>query len=146
MPQESKYYIVEASALPEVFHKVQEVKKLMELEKGHTVHSASQKVGISRSAFYKYKDLIRPFHDLRYGDSVTIQILMADKPGILSHVLSVFSESQVNILTINQNIPTDHRAVVTISAETSPAPLSMEEFLDKLSTISGVLQCQLLAG
>lgn len=145
MHDETKYFIVEASALPEIFHKVLEVKKLMELEE-HSIHSATQKVGISRSAFYKYKDLIRPFQVLQYGSTVTIQLLMEDKTGILSEVLAVFAQSEVNILTINQNIPTDHCAVVTVSAEASQNPLSMDDFLKKLTAIQGVRKCQLLAG
>lgn len=143
---DTKYFIVEASALPETFHKVLEVKRLMELEKEYTIHSATQKVGISRSAFYKYKDLIRPFHDMQHGGIVTIQLLMQDQPGILSQVLAVFAQSKVNILTINQNIPTEHCAVVTISAESPPTPLSMDDFLKKLLQLTGVIKCQLLAG
>lgn len=142
--EEKQYYIVESSALPDIFHKVLEVKKLMALETAHTVHSATQQVGMSRSAFYKYKDLIRPFQDMGQGSILTIQFLMEDKPGILSEVLAIFAKTNINILTINQNIPSDHSAVVTISAQSSH--LNMDDFLHTLSQVSGVVRCQLLAG
>lgn len=146
MQQDTKYFIVEGSALPEIFIKVLEVERLLSLEQEYTVQSASKKVGISRSAYYKYKDMIRPFHDISNGGVVTIQLLVADNPGVLSEVLAVFAQWQVNILTINQNIPSDHRAVVTISAETSHTTLVMEEFLSTLNDVTGVIKGQLLAG
>lgn len=144
--QDTKYFIVEGSALPEIFLKVLEVERLLALEKEYTVQSASKKVGISRSAYYKYKDLIRPFHDIQHGGVVTIQLIVADSPGVLSEVLAVFALWKVNILTINQNIPSDHSAVVTISAETSETTLVMEDFLRTLTQVTGVIKGQLLAG
>lgn len=143
---ESKYYIVESSALPEIFTKVLEVKREMERDPSLSAHSATQKVGISRSAFYKYKDLIRPFTDMKLGNIITFQLFMDNQTGILSEVLLTFATWGLNILTINQNIPTEHCATVTISAESPHSSLAIEEFLSSLTSLSGVLSCQLLAG
>lgn len=144
--EESKYYIVEASALPDIFHKVIQVQRLLELGEEVTAHSATKSVGISRSAYYKYKDLIRPFHDMLTGRIVTLQLLIHDQPGILSQVLAVFGEKGVNILSINQNFPTAHTAVVTISAEASRLSLSLDDFLLAVNQVEGVMKCNLLAG
>lgn len=144
--EQTNYFIVEASALPEVFHKVIQVQRLLELGEEPTAHSATKTVGISRSAYYKYKDLIRPFNDMLHGRIVTIQLLMHDQPGILSKVLAVFGDKGANILTINQNIPSAHTAVVTITAETSGLSLSPESFMAALSQVSGVIKSDLLAG
>ena len=101
----AKYFIVEADAMPEIFRKVAEAKRLLETGEETTVNGATRAVGISRSAFYKYKDSVRPFNDMLHGRIVTFQILLKDEPGILSGVLNVFAGTGVNILTINQNIP-----------------------------------------
>ena len=120
----AKYFIVEASSMPEIF----------------------RKVGISRSAYYKYKDAVRPFNDMLHGRIVTAQILMKDEPGVLSGALNIFSGTGINILTINQNIPVNGCAVVTITAETSTLQRSLEEVLGEVSAGPGVIKCEIVAG
>jgi chorismate mutase len=144
--QSPKYYIVEADALPEVVRKVARAKQLMEMGQAATVNAAVQAVGISRSAFYKYKDAVHPFQDMLHGRIVTIQVVLRDEPGVLSGVLNVFAGTGVNILTINQNIPNGGRALVTITAETSGLHRPLEELLSQGTQTPGVLKCELVAG
>ena len=134
----AKYFIVEASSMPEIFRKVAEAKRLLETGEETTVNGAARAVGISRSAYYKYKDAVRPFNDMLHGRIVTAQILMKDEPGVLSGAL--------NILTINQNIPVNGCAVVTITAETSTLQRSLEEVLGEVSAGPGVIKCEIVAG
>ena len=140
------YFIVEAGALPEVFLKVAEAKRLLETGEETTVNGATRAVGISRSAFYKYKDTVRPFNDMLHGRIVTFQILLKDEPGVLSSVLNIFAQQGGNILTINQGIPVSGCAAVTIGAETSGLTVSMEELLQLALQVEGVLRCEILAG
>ena len=146
MKQTAGYFIVEASAMPEIFRKVAEAKRLLETGEETTVNRAAQAVGISRSAFYKYKDAVRPFNDMLNGHIVTFQVLLKDEPGILSGVLNVLAGTGVNILTINQNIPVNGCAVVTITAETSALQRSLEDMLNAAAGSPGVLKCEILAG
>ena len=146
MSQRQNYYIVEASALPEVFLKVAEAKRYLETGEERTVNSAVRRVGISRSAFYKYKDAIRPFRDMLHGRIVTIQILLRDEPGALSGVLNLFVDWGGNILTINQGIPGDGAAAVTVGLETSGLGTDLEELMSALREESVVLRCEVLAG
>ena len=146
MPQAPKYYIVEANALPEIYLKVAEAKRLMETGEVATVNAATQRVGISRSAFYKYRDAIRPFQDMLHGRIVTLQIMLRDEPGVLSGLLNVLAGTGMNILTINQNIPVNGCAVVTITAETSQMHLSLEDMLQAAADSTGVIRCEVLAG
>ncbi|MEQ2455348.1 ACT domain-containing protein [Flavonifractor hominis] len=140
------YFIVEAGALPEIFLKVAEAKRLLETGEAGTVHQATQRVGISRSAFYKYKDALRPFNDMLQGRIITFQILLKDEPGVLSSVLNIFAKSGGNILTINQAIPANGCAAVTIGAETSGLQIPLEELLQRALDVDGVLRCEILAG
>ncbi|MEG0765355.1 MAG: ACT domain-containing protein [Pseudoflavonifractor sp.] len=146
MTQKPKYFIVEAQALPEIFLKVAEAKRMLETGESDTVNQATRVVGISRSAFYKYKDSVRPFNDMLHGRIVTFQIMLKDQPGILSAVLNIFARTGGNILTINQGIPVSGCAAVTIGAETSGMEEPVEELLARLSGQEGVLRCETLAG
>ena len=141
-----KYYVVEGSALPGVFIKVAEAKRILETGEAATVHEAAQAVGISRSAFYKYKDAVRPFHDMMTGRIITFQAMLKDEKGVLSAILSVFAEFGANILTINQSIPVDGCAAVTIGAATSDMVRPVEALLQEAGALQGVIRFEILAG
>lgn len=146
MGTRSQYFIVEAAALPEIFLKVAEAKRLLEVGEAQTVNEAAQSVGISRSAFYKYKDAVRPFNDMGSGRIVTFQILLKNEPGVLSAVLNSFARCGANILTINQGVPAGGSAVVNIGAETSGLVMTIEEMLSRVAVEAGVVRCEILAG
>ena len=146
MEQSPKYYIVEASALPEIFQKVAEAKRMLETGETDKVNVAAQAVGISRSAFYKYRDSIAPFQNLMAGRIITFQMMLKDKAGVLSAILSIFANCGANILTINQSIPTGGRAMVTISAETGNLSCPLEELSSELSATPGVVRAEVVAG
>ena len=131
MGKKTKFYLVAADALPEIFLKVAE---------------AARQVGISRSAFYKYRDSVQPFNDMKTGRIITFYALLKDNPGVLSNVLSIFAGSGANILTINQSIPTNGCAAVTISAETSDMRESLEELIASAAETAGVVKFEILAG
>ena len=92
MSAKHKYYIVEASALPEVFLKVAEAKRLLSTGEASTVNEATRMTDISRSAFYKYRDAVMPFQNMMTGRIVTFQFLIHDEPGILSRMLDIFPD------------------------------------------------------
>lgn len=146
MEKTPKYFIVEAEALPEIYLKVAETKRLLEIGEVTTVNAATRRTGISRSAFYKYKDAVRPFTDMLHGRIITVQVMLRDIPGVLSAVLNVFAELGGNILTINQSIPVNGCAAVSIGAETSGLKVPMEELLSAVSAVEGVIRCEILAG
>lgn len=141
-----KYYIVEASALPEVFLKVAEAKRLLQAGEVSTVNDATRLTGISRSAFYKYRDTVLPFQNMMTGRIITFQFLLQDRKGLLSTLLSVFAEHKANIHTINSIMPTNGSALVTISAETIDLTISLEDLLREVSQLPGVIKAEILAG
>ena len=141
-----KYYIVMADALPEVFIKVAEAKRMLRLGEVKTIGEAATAVGISRSAFYKYKDAVHPFQNMKAGQILTFYALLKDSPGVLSEYLSIFANSGANILTINQGIPTNGCAGVTISAETGDMEETVDDMITRISAAPGVLKFEILAG
>ena len=146
MAPDTKYYIVEASALPEIFLKVAEAKRLLSTGEASTVNEATRMTDISRSAFYKYRDAVLPFQNMMTGRIITFQLLLHDEPGQLAEILNVFTESKANIITINSIVPTNGTAEVTISAETMDLTVSLEEMLLQLSSSRGVVKAEVLAG
>ena len=146
MASTPKYYIVEASALPEIFLKVAEAKHLLTTGQAATVNDAAKMTGISRSAFYKYRDSLLPFQNMTSGRIITFQLLLHDRPGTLQSLLSIFAEHNSNIITINSIVPTDGCAVVTISAETIHIDTNLEDLLQTLRDTPGVIKAEILAG
>ena len=146
MANAPKYYIVEASALPEVFLKVAEAKRLLQTGEASTVNDATRITGISRSAFYKYRDAVRPFQNMMTGRVITFQFMLQDQKGQLASLLQIFTDHKTNIQTINSIIPSNGCALVTISAETMELTVSLEEFLRELSHVPGVIKAEVLAG
>ena len=146
MGKEIKYYIVAADALPEIFIKVAEAKRMMQTGEADTVGAATRLAGISRSAFYKYKDSVQPFNDMKAEHIITFYGMLKDNTGVLSHVLGIFASSGANILTINQSIPTNGCAAVTISAETSGMEQTLESLIAAVSGVEGVIRFEIMAG
>lgn len=146
MYKQPKYYLIESSALPEVFLKVAEAKRLLTTGEAATVNDATRKTGISRSAFYKYRDAILPFQNMTTGRIITFQLMLHDEPGVLSSILLIYSQHKANILTINSIIPTNGHALVTISAELTDLAVPLEELLGELRGIAGVIKAEVIAG
>ena len=146
MTKKPKYYIVEASALPEVFLKVAEAKRLLSTGEASTVNEATRMTDISRSAFYKYRDAVLPFQNMMTGRIITFQLLLHDEVGLLSELLDVFADAKANIITINSIVPTNGTAVVTVSAETGELTVPLEDMLARLRAFPGVIKAEVLAG
>ena len=141
-----KYYLVDGDALPEVFIRVTEARELLDTGQAQTVAEAAEQVGISRSAYYKYKNAIVPFQNVAGGCIVTFQIMLRHQMGVLSELLGLFAETGANILTINQGIPTNGAAPVTITADTAAMDIGTEALLDRLEHIEGVIKAAVAAG
>ena len=146
MKTKAKYYIVEASALPEVFLKVAEVKRLLSTGEAATVNDATRMTGISRSAFYKYRDSVLPFQNMMHGRIITFQFMLQDQQGVLSNILAVLAEHNANIQSINSISPSNGCALLTISAETINLTILLEDLLHCLGEIPGVIKAEIIAG
>ena len=145
MKQESVFFLVDSFILPEVFSKVIEVKKILSTGKIKTVNDAVKEVGISRSAYYKYKDYIFPFYETSRGKVLTLFFVVEDFSGILSSIINKIASAKANILTINQNIPINGLADVTVSIETFEMKDDMQKLMSEIEKIEGVRKCEILA-
>ena len=145
MEDKSKYFVVKQKAVPEVLLKVVEAKKLLETERAITVQEATDKVGISRSSFYKYKDDIFPFYDNTKGKTITLVVQMDDEQGLLSDLLHVVAVYRANILTIHQSIPVNGVATLTLSVEVRDNTGNVSSMIDELEALEGIHYVKILA-
>ncbi|MCQ2447044.1 MAG: ACT domain-containing protein [Clostridia bacterium] len=146
MPDEPKYYLIDAKVMPAILHKVLEAKRLLESGKCRTASDAADAANLSRSAFYKYKDAIRPFFDGESDRIATFYAELSHAPGVLSHLLNLLAEAGLNILTLNQNIPINGKAAVTISAQMPKTAAELSGVLAIASACDGVIRFELMAG
>lgn len=140
-----KYYIVKRKAVPEVLLKVVEAKRLLDSERVMTVQEATDKLNISRSSFYKYRDDIFPFHENNRERTITLMLQMDDTPGLLSNVLNKVAAHDANILTINQSIPMNGIAIITLSIEIMPQTSSTSIILSDIEELDGVHYIKILS-
>jgi chorismate mutase len=145
MNRNSTYLLVDSSVLPEVFSKVVEVKKVLSMGTIKAVNEAVKEIGISRSAYYKYKDYVFPFYETSRGRVMTLFFVVEDFSGILSRIINQIALANGNIVTINQNVPINGLADVTISIETGKMTKNIGELMDEISRIEGVRRQEILA-
>jgi len=146
MSEKKKYYVVTKKAVPEVLLKVVEAKRLLDSEKVLTVQEATERVGISRSSFYKYKDDIFPFHENQKGRTINLVIQMDDQPGSLSEVLRIVAEHRANILTIHQSIPINGIASTTMSVEIHETTRDFTDMIEAMEAKEEIHYVKILAG
>lgn len=145
MDEKSKYFVVKQKAVPDVLRKVVEAKRLLESEKNITIGEATERVGISRSSFYKYKDDIFPFYDSSKGKTITLVIQMMDELGFLSELCSKISKYKANILTIHQSIPVNGVATLTISMEIRNNTGNISMMIEEIEGMKRVKYVKILA-
>lgn len=142
---ESSYIIVDYNIAPDVFKKVVEVKKMVASGKYKSVNDALVVANLSRTAFYKYKNFVFASNDSGMSNIATVAFTLDDVTGVLSEILSSFAKKDISVLTINQNIPINGIANITISLRISSLEINMGEIIDELKKIKGVNKVHLLA-
>lgn len=142
--EKSTFYLVREEILPEAIKKTIKVKELLKRGEARTINEAVEKMELSRSAYYKYKDYVFPFYEASKEKIVTLAILLEHKPGVLSRVLNTIANDSGSILTINQGIPLQGVANATVSVETIEMTIDLEALLDKIRMIDGVRRLEVL--
>lgn len=145
MEEKNCFYLVNQTVLPAIFMNVIKTKNLLTAGKAATIHDAVKQTGISRSAFYKYKDAVFTFTEGSRGKIITLLFVLEDIPGVLSLILNVIAQSNGNILTINQNIPVHEVANVTISMDTISLTEEQDALIQNITCIHGVRKVEILA-
>ncbi|CAI8974420.1 ACT domain-containing protein [Brevibacillus sp. BC25] len=144
MKKEEKFYLIRSDILPESIAKTIEAKKMLESGEVDTVNDAVERVGLSRSAFYKYKDGVFPFNAMMSEKIMTFTFSLDHMSGYLSKVLTYVADQGGNVLTINQTIPLQGIATISMSVDMANLRVSSTEFLDSLQLIPGVRKAMIV--
>lgn len=138
MSEDTGYYLIKKSAVPEVLRKVVEVSKMLASGRAKTVNEAASAVGISRSTYYKYADAVEEFHDSARDTTLTLFAEINDETGLLADMLGIIADSRANILTIHQSIPLNGVASLSISIQILENTDNVSTMVSRLESLDGV--------
>jgi len=133
-----RYYVVREDLLPEGILKTEQAKELLRRGEASTVHEAAERVGLSRSAFYKYKDGVYPLEQTTRERIATLSMDLEHRSGVLSQVLAALAQSGGNVLTMSQSIPLQGMANVVVTLDASGLTITLAELVDRLKSLDGV--------
>lgn len=139
-----QFYLVREDMLTEAMQKTLEAKELLESGKAKKINEAVKQVGLSRSAFYKYRDGIYPFHKMLKEKIITLSINLEDRSGTLSQLLSIVAKSGCNVLTINQTIPLKGRANITLSLDTVSMKMEVNQLMQSIRDLETVIKVEIV--
>lgn len=145
MAEKERYYVVKEKAVGDVLLKVVEAKRRLEADSSMTVQKVTEDLGISRSSFYKYKDDIFPFHENAKGMTITFVMQMDDVPGLLAEVLGLVAGKGANVITIQQAVPANRIALVTISIRVEPDTGDVEQLFEEIRNLEGIHYLKIIA-
>ena len=145
MDKQEQYYLVNKKVLPQIFEKVIAVQRLLSKNLSMGIQEATDLVGISRGAYYKYKDNVFPFYESSRGRVITLFLMVEDIAGILSEIIACIAKAKGNILTINQNFPIHSLADISISVDTGSMEITIEDLMEEIKQLEGVKKQEILA-
>ena len=146
MERQNEYLMIDTAVLPDIFQKVMEAKRLLRSGACQTASEAAEKLKISRSAFYKYKDRVFELEEMGKDKIITVLFEVADRMGVLSSILNVLAGAHTSVLTINQNIPVNGLASITISLRIGEMNMRVDQLIKKLRSVDGVERLEIISG
>ena len=135
---DQRYFLVREDVLTEAMQKTLEAKKLLQTGAASTIWDAVKEVDLSRSAFYKYRDAVFPFHTIVRERIITVFLQLEDTKGALARILNLVAEAHCNVLTIHQTIPVQGRANVTLSLDATAMSMELNEFIYQMNRLDFV--------
>lgn len=132
------YVLVDADILPEVYRKVLEAKEYLACGDAQSATQAAKMAGISRSAYYKYKDSVFEYNPENAEEIETLSLTLVDTKGVLSAVVNEIFLVDANVLSINQEVPQNGVAKVSLTMRIAEMEVSVDELIEKLKHVNGV--------
>ncbi len=139
------YLVIDKKVLPEVFEKVIKTKKILQEGRVKEITEATKLAGISRSVYYKYKDYIFEFSQMSNGRKATFSMIIGHQKGVLSNILNFISEQGGNILTIDQGIPINNLANLSLTIDISTMKIELSKMLEELKKLEFVDKVEFIA-
>ncbi|MEC1178338.1 ACT domain-containing protein [Metasolibacillus meyeri] len=140
-----RYYLVREDVLTDAMQKTLEAKELLQTGAVASIWDAVKEVDLSRSAFYKYRDAVFPFHSIVQERILTLFLQLQDRKGSLAKLLETISEAHCNVLTIHQTIPIQGRANVTLSLDVTNMNVDLNELIRILKHLDFIESAEVIS-
>lgn len=141
--QLNKFYLISEEIIPRAFKKTVEVKELINDDPNLKISDAVKQVGISRSAYYKYKDHIFPFYNPDQS-TLHLNLELSEETYALSELFSELSRANAKVLTVNQNIPEEQRMYISVILDVTLMQMDIEQLLKRINQLDNVLTVKAL--
>lgn len=133
-----KYYLVNASILPATYARVMEAKGYLASGEATSATAAAKMAGLSRSTYYKYKDAIFEYNGEDGDEAATISAKLKDNAGVLSALMSELYRAGANVLSVNQSVPVNSVADVSVTVRVTQMTISLNELVENIKKVNGV--------
>lgn len=140
-----RFFLVREDVLTEAMQKTLEAKHLLQSRQVSSIWDAVKEVDLSRSAFYKYRDAVFPFHSIVQERILTVFLQLEDREGTLARLLSLVADYACNVLTIHQTIPIQGRASVTLSLDVTAMTKELDEFINEMKRLDFVESAEIIS-
>ena len=140
-----RYYLVREDVLTDAMQKTLEAKNLLQSGSVSSIWDAVKEVDLSRSAFYKYRDAVFPFHSIVRERILTIFIQLQDEKGTLAKLLEIITIAHCNVLTIHQTIPIQGRANVTLSLDVTSMEIELDDLIQQMKKLESVESAEVIS-
>lgn len=131
----NEFLLINRNVAPSVFNDVIAVKQMLLSNKVKSVSEAVKQVGISRSAYYKYKDNVFVYNGNDDNNIASVYAVLKDQAGAFSQITSLLYKIGANILTLNQSLPVDGTASVHITFRTDSVNMDTDKILDQIKKL-----------
>ena len=133
-----QFYLVDFSILPSAIKKTIRAKELLKNGTAETINAAVQQTGISRSAYYKYKDHVAPAHDDSMDGAATLFVVMQNDPAVVGKILRRLGRENLEILAMNRGIPVKKLTTMSISIHRADRQMPLQDLIDEIEQVKGV--------
>lgn len=133
------FLVVNSKVLPAVYKNVLKAKTLLAEGKAPNASQAVKAVGISRSAFYKYKDYVFEYQSDTNNRTIHLNAVLYDRAGVFSAMTTMLYKRGVNIITVNQSMPTNGTATVSLTISIGAIKISLDELLQEMRSVEGII-------
>ncbi len=132
------YFLVNSKILPPVFSKVIQAKNYIAAGEAATATQAAKMAGISRSAYYKYKDAVFEYNGDSSDETLTISAKLRDNAGVLSALMNCIYKAGANVLSVNQSVPVNAVADVSVTVRITEMTVTVDKMLNDIKATDGV--------
>lgn len=143
---DSQFYLVDLQILPEAIKKAIKVKELLKDGTCGSINEAVQKVKMSRSAYYKYKDHVVPAFDSEKDRVVVLFIVMSNDFAVFNKVIRRIGKDKNQILSLHRATISGKIVSVMINIKTEESLVTLQYMKDAIQAMKGIQSVNFGAG